>query len=207
MRKRVDIGKAVVLVVLFVFLLKSGGWAKGADFRGVCQLANVRIDGSTNVNQFHFYYDQPQEENFSLASLSTGSVVDASSLVFYVPVNKIDASNPAMLDDFKELLKASKYPKIRITIRDDELANLFAAQRVDNIPLAITIAGVTNDYDTPVEIVNNEENRVVVKGRTRIQLTDYNISPPRRFLGMIRVKDEVFINFEIKLITQKANSP
>jgi len=207
MRRRIDIGRALVQVILFVFLLHFGGRAEGADFRGICQLAKVRIDGSTNVNQFHFYYDQPQEENFSLASLSAGSAVDASSLVFHVPVDKIDASNPAMLNDFKELLKASKYPKIRITLQDNELANLFAAKRVANIPLSITIAGITNDYNTPVEVVNDEENRVVVKGRTRIRLTDYNISPPRRFLGMIRVKDEVFVNFEIKLITQKANSP
>ncbi|GET26330.1 YceI family protein [Prolixibacter sp. NT017] len=207
MKRRVDIGKIFVRVILFVFPLLFGGWVKSADFKGICQLAKVRIDGSTNVNQFHFYYDQPQEEDFALSSASTGSEADASSLVFYVPVDQIDASNPAMLSDFKDLLKASKYPKIKITLRKDELASLFAAQRVANIPLAITIAGITNDYDTPIEVVNNEENRVVVKGRTRIRLTDYNISPPRRFLGMIRVKDEVFINFEIKLITQKANSP
>jgi polyisoprenoid-binding protein YceI len=207
MRKWVDIGKVLVLFLLFVYLLQVGGRARSADFRGICQLARVRIDGSTNVNQFHFYYDQPQEEDFSLSSLSSNSSADPSSLVFYVPVDKIDASNPAMLSDFKELLKASKYPKIRITLQKDELAGLFGARRVDSIPLAITIAGVTNDYDSPVEVVNNEENRVVVKGRTRIRLTDYHITPPHRFLGMIRVKDEVFINFEIKLITQKANSP
>ena len=208
MRRWSYIRKATIQVVLFTVLFSSMGWAKSAGYNGICQLANVRIDGSTNINQFHFYYNYPQEENFSLTPISadTNSYAD-DSLVFYIPIDKIDASNPAMLSDFKELLKASKYPKIKITINNDELLNLFTSRNVENIPLDISIAGITNSYESPVEVSTNEENRIVVKGRTRIQLTDYNISPPRRFLGMIRVKDEVFINFEIKLITQKANSP
>ena len=206
MRRRNYIGKVLFQVILFVFLFNSNGWAIRSGFSGTCQLSNVRIDGSTNVNQFHFYYAHPQNENFSLTSLP-GGAPDDGSLTFYIPIEQIDASNPAMLDDFKELLQASKYPKIKITISNDELLHIFSSNHIDNIPLDITISGITNDYETPVEMNTNEENRVVMKGRTRIQLTDYNLSPPRRFLGMIRVKNEVFINFEINLITQKANSP
>ncbi|GET29685.1 YceI family protein [Prolixibacter sp. SD074] len=206
MRRKIYIGKVLFQVGLFVFLLHFGGRAEGADFRGVCQLAKVRIDGSTNVNQFHFYYEQPLTENFSFAVLPTDSN-RLDSLSFFIPIEHIDASNPAMLDDFKELLKASQYPKIQITISDAELLHIFTSRDVKNIPIDITIAGMTNDYVSPMEVVRSEKNLIVVKGRTRIQLTDYNISPPRRFLGMIRVKDEVFINFDIKLITQKANSP
>lgn len=206
MRRRIYIGKVLFQVILFVFLLNSDGWAKSAGYSGICQLAKVRIDGSTNVNQFHFYYDHPLTENFSFAVLPTDST-RLDSLSFFIPIEHIDASNPAMFDDFKELLKASEYPKIQITISDAELLHIFTSRDVKNIPIDITIAGMTNDYVSPIEVVSREENQFVVKGRTRIQLTDYNISPPRRFLGMIRVKDEVFINFEIKLITQKANSP
>ncbi|GET31861.1 hypothetical protein PbJCM13498_07240 [Prolixibacter bellariivorans] len=206
MRRSGYIGKVLFQVILLVFLLNSSGWAKNARYSGVCQLAKVRIDGSTNVNQFHFYYRHVLTEGFSLAVLPAGSN-SLDSLSFFIPIEHIDASNPAMFDDFKELLKASKYPEIKITISDAELLHIFTSRDVKNIPLNITIAGMTNDYVSPIEVVNNEENQLVVRGRTRIQLTDYNISPPRRFLGMIRVKDEVFINFEIKLITQKANSP
>ena len=62
-------------------------------------------------------------------------------------------------------------------------------------PIQITIAGVTREYHVFCLVNSCSDNLIYVSGYRYIKLTDFNLDPPKKFQGLVKVKDEVLINF------------
>ena len=43
------------------------------------------------------------------------------------------------------------------------------------------------------------ESRVRAKGSATIRMTDHGINPPRRLLGLVRVRDQLTVQFDLML--------
>jgi len=157
------------------------------------QLTGISIEGSTNINRFSFLYDDspitsdPVETEYSNEEDST---VD-----FKIPLQSFDGSIPAMKSDFLELLKADEYPEVVVAIDRDRF-NCGGELTAENVSLTVTLAGIRKAIPADfISYVNDE--KLILSGSTKFLLSDFKLDPPQKALGLIHVRNEVFIKFDI----------
>ncbi|GAA3585376.1 YceI family protein [Snuella lapsa] len=154
------------------------------------------VKGATNVSSFICYYDINQ-------------LVKPIPIIFEKEANKIvftkttlvldnahfDCGHKGMNNDFQKLLKSDAYPKIFLTLK--EIKKHEVNNNLIQASLDLKIAGVTSAYTVPVKM--DTSNDMSVKGVLNLKLSDFNLEPPKKFLGLIVVKDAIEINFQLQL--------
>lgn len=176
------------------FLLLSNSYISepGDQTEGNC-VSYVTVQGSSNVNQFSFNNTNPIIQD------SAGIKKDEVQYqIVQIPVYSFTGKNKHMLKDFLDLIKASEYPFIILALESRDLVPCEKHTEPTNFKTRITIAGVTNAYVVPCKVVACNNNGYLVKGDLKIKLTDFNINPPQKFFGMIKVNNEVFIDYAFK---------
>lgn len=161
---------------------KSGGEAESENY--------ILIKGSTNINQFQLMNENPEINQEAHTNEDEKPHRDIR-----ISVHEFTASNNRMLKDFQEMLSASEYPYITISIEPRELANFDETSGMTNFKTKISIAGVSRQYEIPCQVISNEDSGYVLKGEKKIELSDFNLDPPEKVFGAIKVNNEVFINF------------
>lgn len=158
------------------------------------RISYINIAGKTNVNSFEFYLANSKNDVGILPVDLTDQPHRELSLK--IPVRKLKTDNQMMYSDFLKLLKENEYPNISIGIDNTPLMESFEDELSIEPVIDITIAGVTRQYRVKCNVEKFSEGKYV-KGTTIIRLTDFNLEPPTKMLGLIKVKDEVSINFAI----------
>lgn len=154
----------------------------------------VQIEGSTNINNFAFHQ---QFDGFSKSPIVNDGKNNLISID--IPARNFEASNPMMYDDFLKLIKADTYPIISILIHyfPNELSNPDNQQITSNI--LVTLAGMQKSYIIPGVLQNCHNHQIRIQGTVKLNLNDFNLEPPTKFLGMVRVNKEVFVNFGLTM--------
>jgi hypothetical protein len=163
----------------------SLGMHPEGDESGVCS-GYIYVEGRTNINHFVF-----------TNRLSLLNLYDTSFIEIPVPITEFKTRNPVMHREFLELLNANKYPFIQIGIKYPSLERIYVERENTAPRFEITLAGVTNDYSIPCRVMNCTDDYVYLLGSKEINLTDFNIHPPEKFQGMVKVDNSVLINFGI----------
>lgn len=160
------------------------------------QLDDVIITGSTNISNFQLSYN---EEQFS--DIRNSPVRSANSLQIYIPAKKIEAESKTMLDDFLELIHADEHPMINISMERKQVSELNRGDLL-NHRIYLTMKGVTKDYDCRSEVKDCQQGKFCLNGKLNVLFTDFGIDPPRKFFGLVKVKNEVFISFKVFFLTE-----
>lgn len=153
----------------------------------------ILIQGSSNINQFRLVNQSPQ--------IKTENDLDdiSADRNIQIPVYEFTATNNHMLKDFFNMVHASEFPYIQISIEPRSRADFDETSGLTNFTTEITLAGNSKSYTVPCEILNCENSAFLLKGKLKVELTDFNIDPPEKVFGAIKVNNEVFINFVFKL--------
>jgi hypothetical protein len=154
----------------------------------------ICINGGSNISTFSFTY--------STSSLSDVwqiiEIKDTGFLSVTVPVRDFEASNSLMYDDFLTLIKASEFPVLRISIPTDGLEKTFKAERSSCPDIEIMLAGVTRIYKIDCNLYNCGNN-LFIRGLKVLKLSDFNIQPPVKLSGLVKVRDEIAVNFGLNI--------
>jgi hypothetical protein len=150
----------------------------------------VLIQGSSNVNRFEFINYNP-----SIIKSSNTKKSDNPGQNIKISVNQFSGPNNIMLKDFYKMLNATKYPFINIEIESRETADFDETTGLTYFQTKITIAEITNNFKIPCQIIYCEKSGYLVKGDLALDLSNFNIDPPKKMFGTVKVDDEVFITF------------
>ncbi len=156
----------------------------------------INISGNTNVNRFQFDFEFSRPVKFVVENKF--NIVDENESIFEIPipVRNFRSDNQLIYHDFLTLLKAEEYPRIIIGISYPQLNDFLTGISSSAVPqIRITIAGVSRTYRVPCFVSSCTGREVYVTGIRGIRLSDFNLDPPEKFQGLIKVKDEVIINF------------
>ena len=165
----------------------------------------INIVGNTNLNQFEFRLDFPLNQIFSV---DNPDLLDGKHAGFYeipLPVESFEASNQILYRDFLMLLKANLHPKIIIGIGYNQLLEFLTGENDTLQNIKITLAGVTQEYPVSCIVNSCSGNLVYITGYRNIKLTDFNIDPPEKFQGLVKVENEVMINFGFVFLFMNEN--
>ena len=101
--------------------------------------------------------------------------------------------------DLRKALAVDRYPEMRFRIGEVQASFPSLAERVD-ITLEVSGTMVIGGVERPLTWTGRariEEGRLWVRGETELKLTDFGITPPRKFF--LAVRDRVRASFDLRL--------
>ncbi|MCA1745371.1 MAG: hypothetical protein LC643_06680, partial [Bacteroidales bacterium] len=155
----------------------------------------VSIQGSTNVNEFSFLQLLNERESPIRFHTQEGYIT------IQIPAHKFEASNPLMYKDFISLIKAKEHPYIAIRFHYNpyELYEKNGQTSAIDSEIYITLAGEEKKYQIPGQIHLCRDKALRIMGDIKINLNDFHLQAPSKFMGMVQVNNEVFVNFGLKM--------
>lgn len=166
----------------------------------VDESSTISITGSTNVNNFNctntIIEKKDKDQPFSFYKTKVGYDLEGVKLV--ISSKDFSCKIPGMAKDMRELLQSEKYPYIGFEINHVQLPG----GKYGTASATLTIAGVESIglIDFEVEMVGE---KLIIHGSTPLFLSSFNIEPPTKMLGMIKVKDQIEIEFDLIATYQK----
>jgi polyisoprenoid-binding protein YceI len=118
------------------------------------------------------------------------------SVAFAVPVRSLDCGIGLQNTHLFETLGATAHPNISFAL-SDYVVDTTQNPRTVRINGALRIAGVERNIVVRGVILRGIHNELILRGDREIDVRTFGIKPPRRFLGLLRVRDEVIVHFEV----------
>ncbi len=84
-------------------------------------------------------------------------------------------------------------------MKKSEFTTLFKGYLVYSLNIGVIVNGVTRFYQIHCKVASCMNDRISVSGSKTLKLSDFNLSPPTKTLGLIKVHDELMITFEFSL--------
>jgi len=174
----------------------------------ISEQSHLVINGQTNINSFSCGYDG----NFYQDTLSVSAIINGDHLHFknaqlILKTALFNCENKLMNPDFQNLLQAEKYPNIFIRVLEinknrKDVQKLLVSNHPENsiviLSVEITLAGQKNNYDLPIEVNHEEENRLY-SGHLELNIRDFGLTPPKKMLGLVVVNEMVQIDFKVAI--------
>jgi hypothetical protein len=154
---------------------------------------HISIHGSSNVNQFQLINHNPK-----IIRLSDGVGDKKHYQRIEVAVDEFTSENKRMRKDFLEMVNAKEYPHIIVAIEPRGLAECRKDKGLSDFKTNITITGISNSYNVPCGVDSCDSSGYVLKGKLEVKLTDFGIDLPKKFFGIIKVDNEVLIDYFFK---------
>jgi len=168
--------------------------------------SRLYLEGSSNVNEFSC--DCTQE--FSPLEVSYDIDTNGSSLTFLgtsldIKTALLDCGNRGMNKDLKETLKEKEFPHISIQLEKVDLNKM----RKEIAPTwthlvahtKLTLVGETQEMKMPILARRLSRDVYQFKCFYKINFTSFGIDPPTALMGLIKVRDEISIYFDLHIKT------
>jgi hypothetical protein len=164
------------------------------------ELDEISIHGTSNVNKFTLVYQTKQDGAFRSTNFSQVNI-KGTDYEIIVPVDKFSNPNAQLTKDFKEMVNANQHPFIKVIIKVSELEFAINEKNKDFIQAKVMLAGTSKEISIPFDKEVIQGKRQYLMGNSSVFLTDFNITPPVKLKGLIRVNNQVLINFRLILKT------
>ncbi len=163
------------------------------------------IHGKTNVNNFDCEHAITIDNTtLQVTCEVTNFNLDFDGLVLKFGIIQFDCGHEIMNQDFQSILKTEKHPFLFLKINEiyiNEETSLMEKLDVKSF-VTISLAGVERTkMIEKATVINHDDHLVSFTGSAELQMTDFKIEPPTKFLGLISVEDELEVSFEIKMRT------
>lgn len=158
--------------------------------------SSLSIKGSSNVNTFGC----SSSGNFKSETIH-GRILPNNSVelkgTVTININSFDCNNRMLTNDLRRTLKASEYPNMKIHFINLERVPL-THDNYDYVggDVYIELAGEKKRFYLRYVLSKNGEG-LTLSGSRAFSFSDFNLSPPQKVGGMIKVKDDFDVAFEL----------
>lgn len=122
------------------------------------------------------------------------------TLLLTIPVKTLKSKESALDKNMYKALKEEAHRDIVFSLSHYQLLPSAKGEVLyeGTVMGKLTIAGVEQSVALPVE-ATVESSGLRIQGRYPLKMTDYGVKPPTMMLGAVRVKDDVVIEFDLRL--------
>lgn len=181
----------ILLSAVLFFPLYGVNIASGEN--DVPVIGYISITVESNVNKVLFTYPISDRNIASPNGKMTNIVLN---------VKDFKCDNKIAYKDFLSLLKADVYPEMTIELPGKVFQQLENKDELILKNVTINIAGVSKEYDILCTAENTRTGDKVLAGTIMVGLTELDITPPVKYLGMVKIKDEVIVKFGLGIKDQ-----
>lgn len=188
-----------LLSFCFLFAFGNEAWAQNShksQVVGVLPTTKLYINGEANVKKFTctFNANYLRRTKKEVRYMKNGNSITFENAILPLANEAFDCGNNAINRDFHLLLKTKEYPQITLELNKVILKNATNGEAY----VTITIAGRKKGYSFPVSFPTATKDRF--KGRLNLNIRDFNLQPPKKLMGLIVIKENIEISFD--LLTQ-----
>ncbi len=160
--------------------------------------STLRVQGKSNVNSFTCNINVNTEQdticfiNASLSQVRLSGDIQMDILGF-------NCHSSLITKDLRKTLKATEYPTM--TIRFLSLESMPLLQHKDEIIkgwVEVELAGVVKKFELSYSF-STKGTGILLNGGREFCFSDFKLSPPKKLAGLIRIKDEFNVNFQLIL--------
>jgi YceI-like protein len=164
--------------------------------------SRVWVTGASNIRRFTCNARELSGA-LDLQGLTTrGDVLlgdnDLGTPSLIVTVAKLDCGIGIMNRHLHEALQGARQPTIEFRLTTYEV-DLTAPVPVARIAGVVTIAGVQRTVAATATVHADTLGAIHVRGSYDVRPTDFGVVPPRRFAGLLRVRDRATVHFDVGL--------
>jgi len=161
---------------------------------------SLKVAGKTNVNKFSctiLNYAKPDTLTFYRNNVSAAVKVAGS---ISVDVQQFDCQHTMITKDLRKTLKSATFPKLVIKFISLNRYPEFNSrtQAVKGL-VSIELAGVKRQYEVDYRFIPDGTKSLTLIGSRQVNFSDFELSPPKKAGGMIKTKDELDVEFNLKL--------
>lgn len=191
-------------IMLWVFVLGHGQASWGQQTRLVLHTdSQFWIQGAASSIRFTCKVSRVEgtaELSTAQSRLSSSPGERQTEVVVRVPVRAFDCGNARMTTDLQEALKMEDHPNITF-----ELVHATVGTPLDTsgtwrrirVLGTLTIAGTKRLVNLEARGHTIDRHRFRVRGCRALRMTHFNIDPPTKAFGLIKVKDRVVVQFDL----------
>jgi len=160
----------------------------------------VWFTGSSNIRDFSckarqvYISAEAAPEDFARTKEDGLPAVRTAAL--QVPVRSLDCGIGLQNMHLFEALGATANPTINFALDGYFVEPSETVRRV-RMNGALRIAGVERNVVVHGTVVRDANGQWILRGDRAISVRDFGVAPPRRFFGLLRVRDEVTVHFEV----------
>lgn len=181
----------IIFAAVLLFPLSGMKMISGDGDSPVTGYINITVE--SNVNKVLFTYPISDRNIASTNGKMTNIVL---------PVKDFKCDNKIAYKDFLSLLKADIYPDMTIELPGKVLQQLRNSDEVVLRNVTINLAGVSKEYDIVCTAEDSGSGDKVLSGTIMVGLTELDITPPVKYFGMVKIKDEVIVKFGLGIKDQ-----
>lgn len=162
--------------------------------------SSLSVNGSTNINTF-----QCEITNYSLPDTITcapkapkGQLLPMQGRLM-LDILSFDCHNKMMTNDLRKTLKYKTYPHLSIRfISINSFPDFKNPSKITGV-VDISLAGVTKRFEIYYLFTQDNGQMLHLKGDRVVNFSDFNLVPPSKLGGIIKAKDELSVEFKLKL--------
>lgn len=187
-----------MIILLFVFVFF--GWDNQSPVEYTVEIHNqseLQIFGESNVNTFSFRYNQQYlQKDMCVTVKSNAERISLDNAVLKLKVKGFDSGHKIMNKDLYDLLKADLYPNVSIDFQSVVPQLKSSPYKSLEVNAKVMMAGQLHNEIIEVKALKSGESFHYV-GKTKLNLKNYCIEPPVKFMGLVKVHEELTINFDL----------
>jgi len=165
----------------------------------------LTINGKTNINNFQCRLPSKKEKDTLIISSNNKRELKFEKGKVKVDPTIFNCGNEFIKRDFLETLQVKDYPFIFINFIDVRFREFNDDLHHNaNGHVNIYICGVNKVYDIDFEVDRKGDGELVLNGRQELKLSEFNIKTPSRLMGLIKVSDDIEIQFKLLLSKHKS---
>jgi hypothetical protein len=181
--------KLGIAVFLFLFILRgASSIMPGSPANSLSSdSGQIQIIGKSNLNTFSLTYP-----------LEGSVVVDeecANTSILHIPIVDFETSSNGLKKDFEKLLQSENHPEI--TIQFSGLTDFAQEYQSNTLQVTITLAGTSKLFEIPCAIDLISPDKLYVRGRVTLSMSEFLLEPPVKVFGLVRVEDLVDVLFQV----------
>jgi len=164
--------------------------------------STIRVDGESNINSFRCDIEAYYQAD-TIFCYDGGGISDAVKLKGSLKIDlfNFDCHSRMITSDMRKTLKADAYPKLVIHFMSlDRLPVFDGNTDIMKGWVNIELAGVTKKFEILYSFIKTGSSPILLNGGRTFHFSDFNLTPPRKLGGMIRIKDEFSVHFRLNLV-------
>lgn len=170
-----------VLGLLFMSLLVFGSFTTNKNEYILLHSKVFSVKGSTSIGNY--------DCDYRLETQDTLFLNHKKGIHYKVPVKEFGCGNFLLTRDFRKTLREKEYPFVHIHVSEVKKSG-----NAYHYNLRIDLAGKIRNFQNLK--FNAEKNGL--RGNVQLKFSDFNLTPPQKLGGAIKVKEEINLSIWLK---------
>lgn len=120
------------------------------------------------------------------------------NMILKVPVQKLQSGKSLLDKKMQDSLKADEFPEIIFNLNSYQAAPSGQDRFALKAQGTLQVAGQTRPIILELQ-AELEQQRLTVRGQTKLKMSTFEIDPPKMFLGTLKTADQVQLDYTIVL--------